>query len=219
MTITEGCVLLLFTVILFMLVKSVPNMVAGIISGSSTGGISLGGGTGSLIAGGAALASGGAMIAAQMAGAGMALNSAYQQTVENKAQGGGMFTGAPSAGGLTGVMSMGMRSAGDFMANLASGTGTAMKENLQRTTSGGAVSANIDANRQANTASYDAAQAEQANSSDTPGGDAGAIPLSADGGDGGMGGISAGSTGGGSEGLPGGVTDLGGAGSVESDMR
>ncbi len=38
MTITEGCVLLLFTVILFMLVKSVPNMVAGIISGSSTGG-------------------------------------------------------------------------------------------------------------------------------------------------------------------------------------
>ncbi len=31
MTITEGCVLLLFTVILFMLVKSVPNMVARII--------------------------------------------------------------------------------------------------------------------------------------------------------------------------------------------
>ncbi|MDR1744514.1 MAG: P-type conjugative transfer protein TrbL [Planctomycetota bacterium] len=202
MTITEGCVLLLFTVILFMLVKSVPNMVAGIVSGSSTGGVSLGGGAGGFIAGGAALASGGAMIAAQMAGAGMALNSAYQQTVENKAQGGGMFTGAQGVGGLAGVMSMGMRSAGDFMTNLASGAGTTMKENLQKTTSGGAVSANIDANRQANAAAYEAAQAEQ-----TGGGDgAGAAPLSG-GGDDGMGGISSGNPGGGAVDSPGAAID------------
>ena len=174
MTITEGCVILLFTVILFMLVKTVPQMVAGIISGSSTGGISLGGGSGAAVAGAAALASGGAMVAAQMAGAGLALNSAYQQTKENKEMGAGLFSGASSGGGLAGAMSSGLRSAGDFMANLASGAGGSAKESLQQSTAGGAVSANIDADRQATKAEHEAAQAESA----AGGGDGGAAAAS-----------------------------------------
>lgn len=215
MTIQEGCVILLFTLILFMLVKTVPNMVAGIISGSSSGGISLGGG-GSAVAGAAALASGGAMVAAQMAGAGLALNSAYQQTKENKEQGRGMFEGvggpkpldmAAKGGGLAGAMSSGLRSAGDFMANLAAGTGGSAKESLQRTTMGGAVSANIDADRQANMAAHEAAQADKdgGGGSDDGGGAGGAVAVSDGGGDGGGGGsISSGA-------VDAGSADLGGA--------
>ena len=187
MTITEGCVILLFTVILFMLVKTVPNMVAGIISGSSTGGISLGGGS-SAVAGAAALASGGAMIAAQMAGGAMALNSAYQQTKENKEMGAGLFSGASSGGGLSGAMSSGLRSAGDFMANLASGVGSSAKESIQQSTSGGAVSANIDADRQANMAAHEAAKAEGEGGGGDGGdndGSGGAMASSDGGGDGG----------------------------------
>ncbi len=191
MTITEGCVILLFTVILFMLVKTVPNMVAGIISGSSTGGISLGGG-GSAVAGAAALASGGAMIAAQMAGGAMALNSAYQQTKENKEMGAGLFSGASGGGGLSGAMSSGLRSAGDFMANLASGAGSSAKESLQKSTAGGAVSANIDADRQANMAAHEAAKAESEGEGDGGGGGggddgAGGAAATSDGGSGGDG--------------------------------
>ncbi len=200
MTIQEGCVILLFTVVLFMLVKTVPNMVAGIVSGSSAGGVHLGG-SGSTIAGAAALASGGAMVAAQMAGAGMALNSAYQQTKENKEQGGGLFKGASGGGGLAGAMSTGLRSAGDFMANLATGTGrmalgagSDAKEKLQRSTAGGALSGSIDAKRQTNKAAYEAKQAElQAGGSG--GDDAGGGVASVSGGDGDDGGgtISSGS--------------------------
>ena len=79
MTITEGCILLIFTVVLFMLVKTVPQMVAGVISGSSTGGLQLGG-SGGAAAAAAAAASGGAMIAMQAAGAGLAMASADSQT-------------------------------------------------------------------------------------------------------------------------------------------
>ena len=220
MTITEGCVILLFTVILFMLVKTVPNMVAGIISGSSTGGISLGGG-GAAVAGAAALASGGAMIAAQMAGAGLALNSAYQQTKENKGMGEGLFKGASMGGGLSGAMSSGLRSAGDFMANLASGAGGSAKESLQKSTAGGVVSANIDANRQATMAEHEAAQAE--NDGDG-GGDSGdndasgdAIAGSDSGGDGDGGGtISSGSADGGAATMSGGMGG-GESGALPSD--
>lgn len=184
MTITEGCVILLFTVILFMLVKTVPNMVAGIISGSSTGGIGLGGG-GAAVAGAAALASGGAMIAMQAAGAGMALNSAYQQTRENMMNGGGLFKGGGEfGGGLSGAMSAGLRTAGDFMANLASGAVGAEKESLQKSTAGGAVSANIDADRQANSAEREAKQADSgASGGNSDDGGTGGAATAANGGD------------------------------------
>ena len=43
MTITEACIILVFTVVLFMLVKTVPQMLAGVVTGSSGGGINLGG--------------------------------------------------------------------------------------------------------------------------------------------------------------------------------
>ncbi len=192
MTIQEGCVILLFTVILFMLVKTVPNMVAGIISGSSTGGISLGGGS-AAVAGAAALASGGTMLSAQRAGAGLAIKRDKHQRKENKEQGGGMFAGASGGGGLAGAMSGGLRSAGDFMANLASGAASSAKESLQNSTAGGAVSANIDATRQANSAEH---EAKQANSEGDGGGDDGAsgVAVAPNGGDNdGGGGISSGS--------------------------
>ena len=161
MTITEGCIILIFTVVLFMLVKTVPQMVAGVISGVSTGGISLGG-SGSAMAAAGAVATGGAMVAMQAAGAGMALASAYQQTKENKAAGEGMFKGGGGSGGgggLAGAMSTGLRSAGDFMANLASGAwdttkdkAAEVKESVQAGSVGGKVSANIDAERAENKA-------------------------------------------------------------------
>jgi P-type conjugative transfer protein TrbL len=160
MTITEGCIILIFTVVLFMLVKTVPQMVAGVINGASTGGISLGG-SGSAMAAAGAVATGGAMVAMQAAGAGMALASAYQQTKENKAAGEGMFkgSGGSGGGGLAGAMSTGLRSAGDFMANLASGAWDTtkdkaqdMKESVQTKSVGGKVSANIDAERAENKA-------------------------------------------------------------------
>ena len=164
MTITEGCIILIFTVVLFMLVKTVPQMVAGVASGASTGGIQLGG-SGAAMAGAAAVASGGAMIAMQAAGAGMAMASAYQQTKENKANGAGLFAGGGGgggvSGGLSGAMSTGLRSAGDFMANLASGAWDTtkdkaqdVKESVQANSVGGNVSANIDAERAENKAKW-----------------------------------------------------------------
>ncbi|MDR0362996.1 MAG: P-type conjugative transfer protein TrbL [Planctomycetota bacterium] len=178
MTITEGCIILIFTVVLFMLVKTVPQMVAGVASGASTGGIHLGG-SGSAMAGAAAVASGGAMIAMQAAGAGMAMASAYQQTKENKANGAGMFAGGGGgglSGGLSGAMSTGLRSAGDFMANLASGAWDTtkdkaqdMKESVQSKSVGGKVSSNIDAERAANKAKWAADDGKKDGSGDAGG--------------------------------------------------
>ncbi len=180
MTITEGCIILIFTVVLFMLVKTLPQMVAGVVSGASTGGIQLGG-SGAAMAGAAAVASGGAMIAMQAAGAGMALASAYQQTKENKENNAGMFTGGGGSGGggLSGAMSTGLRAAGDFMANLASGAAETSKDNIQRETTGGKMSANIDADRATNMADWAAAKEE---GGEENGGDAGSGAVSAEGG-------------------------------------
>ncbi|MCD8349180.1 MAG: P-type conjugative transfer protein TrbL [Planctomycetaceae bacterium] len=187
MTITEGCIILIFTVVLFMLVKTVPQMVAGVVSGASTGGIQLGGSSAAM-AGAAAVASGGAMIAMQAAGAGMALASAYQQTKENKENNAGMFTGGGgSSGGLSGAMSTGLRAAGDFMANLASGAAETSKDTIQRETTGGKMSANIDADRATNMADWAAANKK---GGEENGGDAGGGAVAADGGtDNGGGGI------------------------------
>lgn len=160
MTITEACIILVFTVVLFMLVKTVPNMVAGVISGSSTGGIQLGG-SGSSIATAAAVASGGAMIAMQAAGAGMALNSAYQQSQSNMAEGMGKFAGAAFGGGLSGAMGKGLTFASDMMANMVSGAKDAAAESLQEKTMGGAMSSHIDAK-----GAIDAAQSTSGSSSD-----------------------------------------------------
>jgi type IV secretion system protein TrbL len=114
MTITEARIILVFTAALFMLVKTVPQMAAGVISGSSTGGIHLGGSE-NAVAGAAAAASGGAMIAMQAAGAGMALNSAYQQSRTNMAEGMDKFAGASFAGGLSGAMDKGLIFASDMI--------------------------------------------------------------------------------------------------------
>ena len=92
----------------------------------------------------------------------MALSSAYMQTVENKANGAGLFKGGGGGGGgLSGAMSTGLRSAGDFMANLASGAWDStkdkaqeMKESVQNNSVGGQVSANIDAERSENKAAW-----------------------------------------------------------------
>jgi P-type conjugative transfer protein TrbL len=130
MTITEACIILVFTVVLFMLVKTVPQMVAGVVSGSSTGGIHLGG-SGSAVTGAAAVASGGAMIAMQAAGAGMALNSAYQQAQTNMAEGMGKFAGATFSGGLSGARDKGLTFASVMMSNLVSGAKETAADNLQ----------------------------------------------------------------------------------------
>ncbi len=180
MTITEGCVILIFTVVLFMLVKTVPQLVAGVVSGSSTGGIQLGGSATAMAAAGA-IATGGAMLATQAAGAGLAMASAYQQTVENKASGEGLFKGGGGGGGgLSGAMSTGLRSAGDFMANLASGawdttkdTAQSMKESVQANSVGGQVSANIDAERAENKAALAAAADGGGDTGTEPGGSVG----------------------------------------------
>lgn len=172
MTITEACIILVFTVVLFMLVKTVPSMVAGIVSGSSTGGIQLGG-SGSAVAAAAAVASGGAMVAMQAAGAGMALNSAYQATKDNKENGGGMFKGASGAGGLAGAMDTGLRSAGDFMSNLMSGAKDTAKDNVQGSTTGGRMSANIDAGMESRQNEREAEKANGAQGGNADGGDTG----------------------------------------------
>ncbi len=162
MTITEACIILVFTVVLFMLVKTVPQLVAGVVNGSSVGGIHLGG-SGSAMASaaavGGAIATGGAMVAAQAAGVGLALNSAYQQSQTNMAEGMGKFAGASFSGGLAGAMDRGLTFASDMVANMATGVKDAagdsiqqVKENLQRSTIGGHVSANIDANNATNMA-------------------------------------------------------------------
>lgn len=183
MTITEGCIILIFTIVLFMLVKTVPQMVAGVASGASTGGMHLGS-SGAAMAGAAAVATGGAMVAMQAAGAGMALSSAYQQTKENMANNAGLFKGGGGGGmggGLAGAMSTGLRTAGDFMANLASGAwdttkdkAQEMKESVQGGSVGGKVSANIDAERTSNKIEWaaDAAKKDSGNDggNDTSGG-------------------------------------------------
>ena len=187
MTITEGCIILIFTVVLFMLVKTVPQMVAGVISGASTGGISLGG-SGAAMAAAGAVATGGTMVAMQAAGAGLALSSAYMQTVENKAAGAGMFKGGGGGGGLSGAMSTGLRAAGDFMSNLASGAwdttkdkAQEVKETVQGNSAGGQVSANIDAERTENKA------AQAANKEKEGGGEAAGGAVAVQGGNGGGG--------------------------------
>ncbi len=201
MTITEACIILVFTVVLFMLVKTVPTMVAGIVSGSSTGGIQLGG-AGSTMAAAAAIASGGAMVAMQAAGAGMALNSAYQATKDNKESGEGMFKGASGAGGLAGAMDTGLRSAGDFMSNLMSGAKDAAKDNIQGSTTGGKMSANIDAAMEARQNEREAAGGEnQGGNTDSGSSEIGGDAPS---GDDGGGGDNSGSSGSGSTGSSGG---------------
>lgn len=132
------------------------------------------------------------MVAMQMAGAGMALSSAYMQTKENKENGAGLFKGGGGGGGLAGAMSTGLRSAGDFMANLASGAWDStkdkagqVKEAIQSNSVGGGVSANIDAERAENKATWAAAAAEKENANkggDAAGGGGGGASDGSDGG-------------------------------------
>jgi hypothetical protein len=118
------------------------------------------------MAGAAAVASGGAMIAMQAAGAGMALNSAYQQSHTNMAEGMGKFAGAAFSDGLSGAMDKGLTFASDMMSNLVSGAKDTVADNLQMTTTGGRMSANIDADNAANLAEMEKAE----NDESTPGG-------------------------------------------------
>ena len=206
MTITEGCIILIFTIVLFMLVKTVPNIVAGVISGSSTGGIQMGG-SGGAAAAAAAITSGGAMIAMQAAGAGMAMASAYSQTKEHMSNSEGMFKNAMGGGGLSAAMDMGLRTAGDFMSNLVSGASGSAKESLQENTAGGSVSANIDANREEEDKAREAAK---------QGNDGGGLSGDMGGGEGG-GGDTPGDPGGGSAPSGGGSGgDVGGGGRAGS---
>jgi hypothetical protein len=68
------------------------------------------------------------------------------------AEGMGKFSGTAFSGGLSGVMDKGLTFASDMMSNLVSGAKDTASDNLQKTTIGGRMAANIDADNAANLA-------------------------------------------------------------------
>ncbi len=148
LTLAGMCVCLVFAVILVILVSRVPGLVAGVITGSSITAMAFGGVGGAMNSATGAVM-GGAMIASQVAGGGLALASAYKATVAGMAGGGAGAGGVDGkAGGLAGAMSSGLSFAYNMAANLASGAAGAVKDDLQRSTAGGKMSAMIEANSQ-----------------------------------------------------------------------
>ncbi|MDR1613099.1 MAG: P-type conjugative transfer protein TrbL [Planctomycetota bacterium] len=166
LTLSDMGVVLVFAVVLAILVSRLPGLVAGIITGSSIAAMAFGGVGGAvgsasgLVGSAAGVATGAGMMAAQAAGAGMVLNSAYRQAQQNMADGGGRFAGAALSGGLAGAMSKGLTFASDMMTNMVSGAKDAAAESVQRRTLGGAVSAHIESNAATGAANRQAAAAD-----------------------------------------------------------
>ena len=162
LTLSGMCICLVFAVILVILVSRVPGLVAGVITGSSITAMAFGGVGGAMSSASGAVM-GGAMIASQVAGGGLALASAYKAAVagmggddadDSGDDGGGGDSGGGEAksggkpGGLAGAMSSGLSFAYHMAANLASGAAGAVKDDLQKSTVGGRMSAMIEANSQ-----------------------------------------------------------------------
>ncbi len=163
-TLTLGgmCVCLVFAVILVILVSKVPGLVAGVITGSSITAMAFGG-VGGAMSSASGLVTGGAMMATQAMGAGLALSSALKASASVMSSGGGEsgetggggdsgndegLPAGPGSKGLAAAMSGGLSFAYNMAANLASGAAGAVKDDLQKSTLGGKVSAMIEANAQ-----------------------------------------------------------------------
>ena len=137
-------VVAIVAIILFLLVDKVPQMVAGIINGSSIsgpGGFGAGTAVGAVALAGAAAATGGmaAMAGAkQAAGGASAVGAAFKQANQNMAAGEGAFKGssigAGSGGGrmssFAAAMNTGSNYMSDVAANLGKGTAKAAKEGI-----------------------------------------------------------------------------------------
>lgn len=158
LTLSAMCVCLVFAIILLILVSRVPGLVAGVITGASISAMAFGG-VGGAMNSAAGIVTGGAMIASQAAGAGLALASAYKASSSSMASGGGDQGAAQDAsagdsaasaasGGLAAAMSGGLSFAYNMVSNLASGAAGAVKDDLQKSTVGGKMSAMIEANSQ-----------------------------------------------------------------------
>lgn len=159
LTLSGMCACLVFAVILVILVSRVPGLVAGVITGSSITAMAFGG-VGGAMSSAAGIVTGGAMMASQAMGAGLALSSAYKASVGamssgNDGGGGGGDSGgdgdapaSPGSKGLAAAMSGGLSFAYNMAANLASGAVGAVKDDLQKNTAGGKMSAMIEANAQ-----------------------------------------------------------------------
>ena len=140
----ELAVVAIAAIILFLLVDKVPQMVAGIINGSSIsgpGGFGAGTAMGAVALGGAAVATGGAAAAAgarQAFGGASALNAAFKQANTNMSSGQGAFKNAPVGAGSGGsktssfaaAMNTGANYMSDVAANLGKGTAKAAKEGI-----------------------------------------------------------------------------------------
>jgi P-type conjugative transfer protein TrbL len=194
LTLSGMCVCLVFAVILVILVSRVPGLVAGVITGSSITAMAFGG-VGGAMNSASGIVTGGAMMASQAAGAGLALASAYKASVSGLSSGGGGdeaesdaggsdggdSKGEAGMGGLAGAMSSGLSFAYNMAANLASGAAGAVKDDLQKSTVGGRMSAMIEANQQ--TQGGDDNQGDDGDGGS--GGDSGGDPTGAGGMDGG----------------------------------
>lgn len=140
----ELAVVAIAAIILFLLVDKVPQMVAGIINGSSIsgpGGFGAGTAMGAVALGGAAVATGGAAAVAgtkQAFGGASALNAAFKQANTNMSSGQGAFKNAPVGAGSGGsktssfaaAMNTGVNYMSDVAANLGKGTAKATKEGI-----------------------------------------------------------------------------------------
>jgi type IV secretory pathway TrbL component len=140
----ELTVVAVVSAILMLLVSKVPQMVAGIINGSSIsgpGGFGAGAAMGAVALGGAAVATGGAAAMAgakQAFGGASALNAAFKQANANMSSGQGAFksasVGAGSGGNKTSSFAAAMNTGANYMsdvaANLGKGTAKAAKEGI-----------------------------------------------------------------------------------------
>lgn len=198
LTLSSMCVCLVFAVILVILVSRVPGLVAGVITGSSITAMAFGGVGGAMSSASGAVM-GGAMITSQVAGGGLALASAFKAAMPDTSggdsgeggdggggdAGGGEAKGGGMSGGLAGAMSSGLSFAYNMAANLASGAAGAVKDDLQKSTVGGKVSAMIEANSQAQGDDGDGGDDGGTGGGDGADGDGGAGPTDAGGMDGG----------------------------------
>lgn len=140
----ELSVVAIVAIILFLLVDKVPQMVSGIINGSSIsgpGGLGAGAAVGAVALAGAAAATGGmaAMAGArQTAGGASAISAAFKQANSNMAAGEGSFkgssVGAGSGGSKTSSFAAAMNTGTNYMSdvatNLGKGSASAAKEGI-----------------------------------------------------------------------------------------
>ena len=165
LTLSGMCVCLVFAVILAILVSRVPGLVAGVINGSSISAMSFSG-VGASAGAAMGMVTGGAMMATQAAGAALALNTAYQQAKSDVKAGNGLLSG--ESGGMKGGLGGAMNTGASFLGNMLSGGGRSMKDDLQKTTMGGKVSAQIEGK-----AATEAAKQSGSNGQSDKGGSAG----------------------------------------------